>query len=98
LEGFPNVVLEALADGTPVIATDVGDVRSLIEDGVSGWVTRPGDPAELAEAIRRLAQTTREERRAMGNAGSEHVLQTYPSSRLAADTMGVYQEILESAT
>ena len=43
-EGMPNTVMEAMASGLPVVATDVGDVRELVEDGVSGWVVPPGDP------------------------------------------------------
>jgi len=42
-EGRPSVVLEALAAGLPVIATDIDGTRELVEDGVTGWLFKPGD-------------------------------------------------------
>lgn len=48
-EGCPNVVMEAMAAGRAVVATDAGDVRYLIENGVSGFVVSPGDDAALAD-------------------------------------------------
>lgn len=50
-EGTPNVVLEAMALGTPVVATAAGGTAELIEDGVQGLIVPPGDPARLREAI-----------------------------------------------
>jgi len=53
-ENFPHAVVEALAVGTPVIATDVGGVGEIVRDGVNGLLVPPHDPAALAEAIRRF--------------------------------------------
>jgi glycosyltransferase involved in cell wall biosynthesis len=52
-ENFPHTVVEALAVGTPVIATATGGVAEVLHDGENGLVVPPGDPAALAEAIRR---------------------------------------------
>jgi glycogen synthase len=46
--------VEALAVGTPVIATRVGGVPEVVEDGVNGLLVPPGDAAALAEAVRRF--------------------------------------------
>ncbi len=52
-EGLPNVVLEAMCFGVPVVATAVGGTPELVEDGVTGLLVPAGDRAALVEAIRR---------------------------------------------
>ena len=52
-EGLPVVVMEALAAGVPVVSTRVGGVPDLVKHGQNGYLTRPGDPEALAEAILR---------------------------------------------
>ena len=55
-EGFPNVVLEALCMETPVVANDVGGVREIIEDGVTGMLLPPGSPDRIAHALSRYLE------------------------------------------
>ena len=55
LEGMPLSVLEAMATGTPLVATDVGGVREAVASGETGLVVPPDDAPALAEAIRQLA-------------------------------------------
>ena len=55
-DGIPNVVLEAMARGTPVVATDAGGLGEVVRDGDTGLVAAQGDAAELAAAIRRAAE------------------------------------------
>jgi glycosyltransferase involved in cell wall biosynthesis len=52
-ENFPHTVVEALAAGTPVIATDVGGVAEVVRDGENGLLVPAGDAAALADAVRR---------------------------------------------
>jgi glycosyltransferase involved in cell wall biosynthesis len=53
-ENFPHTVVEALANGCPVIATAVGGVPEVVRDGENGLLVVPGDPAALGAAITRL--------------------------------------------
>jgi len=69
---FGNVVLEAQACGIPAIVSDVGGPRDLVAHGVDGLVTRALDVADLAGAIRRLAESPAE-RQAMGTAARKRV-------------------------
>ncbi|MGB9980641.1 glycosyltransferase family 4 protein [Methanobacterium sp.] len=50
-EGFPNVLLEAMALGLPVVATDVCGITEIIEDGKNGFIVRPKNSKEIAEKI-----------------------------------------------
>jgi D-inositol-3-phosphate glycosyltransferase len=56
-EGFGLVLMDAAASGVPAIATDSGAPREIVDHGVTGWLVRPGAPAELADAIVRLADS-----------------------------------------
>jgi glycosyltransferase involved in cell wall biosynthesis len=55
LEGGPTVALEALAVGTPVIATSIGGIAEVLADGVNGALVRPGDATALAAVFRTIA-------------------------------------------
>ena len=54
VDGLPNVVLEALASGTPLVATPAGGIASVVQDGQTGLLVPEADPAALAAAIGRL--------------------------------------------
>ena len=67
-EGIPNAILEAMAAGKPVVATDTGGCREVVQHGVTGFLVPPGDPAQLADRILRLLRNDRDAAR-MGKAG-----------------------------
>lgn len=71
-EGVPVVLMEAMASRIPVIASRVGGVQELIEDGVSGFAVPPGDVVTLAERIGRLMDNPAEAAR-MGLAGRQMI-------------------------
>jgi phosphatidylinositol alpha 1,6-mannosyltransferase len=66
-ETFANVVLEAEASGTPPVVVDRGGPPDLVEHGVTGFIARPNDPADLADHVERLVQDAQLRRR-MGTA------------------------------
>jgi glycosyltransferase involved in cell wall biosynthesis len=53
-DGIPNVLVEAMASGVPVVSTRISGIPELIEDGINGLLVAPGDAAALADAITRL--------------------------------------------
>jgi glycosyltransferase involved in cell wall biosynthesis len=71
-DGLPNVIVEAMSQGLPVVSTRVSAIPELVEDGVNGLLVQPGDPAALAGALERLLREPAL-RRQLGSAGSARV-------------------------
>jgi glycosyltransferase involved in cell wall biosynthesis len=78
-EGFPVSVLEAMAAGLPVVATDVGGVAEAVEDGETGFLVPTADPEAFARALDRLL-VDGELRRRMGAAGRARALSLFDVS------------------
>jgi glycosyltransferase involved in cell wall biosynthesis len=89
-EGCPNVVMEAMACGRAVIATDAGDVPFLIEDGKTGFVVRCGDDEALVDRTVKLINDHHLCRR-MGEAGRTKAEREFGLDRLVSDTLAVYR-------
>lgn len=92
IEGCPNVVMEAMACGRAVVATDAGDVPSLVEDGKTGFVVRRGDDAMLADRVARLIVDC-DLCRCMGKAGRAKAERDFGVDRLVANTLAVYRAV-----
>lgn len=82
-EALPVSVLEAASTGLAVIATDVGGVRSAVEDGVTGLVIPPREPEQIARALVRLVGDA-DLRRSMGAAGAARVRARYDAPIVAS--------------
>jgi glycosyltransferase involved in cell wall biosynthesis len=96
-EGTPVTIIEALAAGRAVVATAVGGVRDVVDDGETGYLVPPGDTEALAERLGRLARDPAQ-REAMGREGRERVLRRYAVERLVGDVDDLYQELLDTTS
>jgi len=92
-EPFGLINLEAMACGTPVVASRVGGIPEVVVDGETGWLVPPGDAAALAEALRgALADPARARR--MGEAGRRRVEAHFSWDRIAEHTLAVYRDAI----
>jgi glycosyltransferase involved in cell wall biosynthesis len=92
-EGTPVSVIEALAAGTPVVATRVGGVPDVVRDGEDGFLVEPGASDELADRLADLARDP-ELRKRFGAAGRSRVLPRYAVDRLVDDVDRLYRSLL----
>lgn len=93
-EAFGRVVIEAQAMARPVVATAHGGAAETVEDGATGLLVPPNDPAALASALDRLLALPADERRALGDRARRTVLTRYSSAHMTQATLAVYRELL----
>jgi glycosyltransferase involved in cell wall biosynthesis len=89
------VALESMACGTPVIATRCGGLPEVVEDGVTGFLVPPNDPAAVADRVRYFLERPGIAE-AMGKAGRERVLREFTWDRVAKRCLDAYWEAFES--
>jgi glycosyltransferase involved in cell wall biosynthesis len=92
-EGFPIAALDAMAAGLPVIATSVGGVPELIEDGKTGWLVPPRDAKALVSRLRPLLSNA-ELRLSMGAAGYSRVRDHFSAAQMTESFARLYDELL----
>jgi glycosyltransferase involved in cell wall biosynthesis len=93
-DNSPNVALEAMSAGLPVVATDVGGVSEYVKSGINGQLVAAGDAAALAEAMVSLAQDGEYSRR-IGRHNRDEVVSRYSWAQSARALRAVYQQVLE---
>ncbi len=92
-EGLPLVALEAMAAGRPVIGTAVQGTSEAVQDGVTGHLVRPADPAALAAALLELLASPATAAR-WGAAGRRRFQECFIASGMARQTAALYRELL----
>ncbi|MDM1272920.1 glycosyltransferase [Acinetobacter indicus] len=87
-EGFPNVLVEAMASGLPCISTDVGDAKYIVQD--LGAIVPPRNPQALADAILQYAQKSQAEKQALKQATRERVEQNFSIEKVSEQYKAVW--------
>jgi len=95
-EGQSNAILEAMAAGRPVVATDVGGNPDTVENGATGLLVPPGSPERLAEAIGAL-QADPARARALGANGRARVERLFSARAMARSLEGLYAGLVGAA-
>jgi glycosyltransferase involved in cell wall biosynthesis len=96
-EGFPRSAMEAAAMGLPVVATDIRGCRQVVDDGITGALVAPRDPAALTAALEQLAGD-RELRARMGRAAREKAERDFDQQRVIDTTLELYERLLPAAS
>jgi glycosyltransferase involved in cell wall biosynthesis len=91
-EGLGTSLLDAMACGTPIVATTAGGMPEVVENGMTGMLVRPRDHEAMADAIVALL-TDEPARRAMGAAGQARVRERFSAERMVQDTLEVYRRV-----
>ncbi|MEE4261050.1 MAG: glycosyltransferase [Desulfobacteraceae bacterium] len=89
-DGIPNVLVESMAMGVPVVATDISAIPELVQDGKTGLLAPAGQPAKLAEAVLRMLTDT-ELRNRVIPAARQTVVEDFDNGRLIRDLAEVYR-------
>jgi glycosyltransferase involved in cell wall biosynthesis len=95
LEALPMSIVEAMLAGVAVVSTDVGGVRELIDEGMSGLVVPPGDATALASAVRELLDDPYR-RGVIAAAGEQRARANFTDDAMAARYEALYAELVTS--
>ena len=90
-DGIPNVLLESMAMGVPVVVTDISAIPELVENERTGLLVPPSQPDKLAEAMLRVLTHMNLRKRIIG-AGKQRVVREFDNRQLIQELAGVYRE------
>jgi len=95
-EGLPKSLLEGLAAGRPLVATDVPGCREVVQDGINGFLVPVRNALSLANALEKLILNS-ELRQTMGKASRDLALAEFSSQRIEDETLVVYFQLTDKA-
>ncbi len=91
-ESLPQSLLQAMAMEKPVIGSNVGGVGEAVQDGINGYLVRPGDPSSLADAIIKILQD-KEKAKAMGKEGRKIVDRSFTVEAMSKKMFDIYASL-----
>jgi len=94
-ESFGIAAVEAMAAGLPVVASDVGGLPEIVQDGETGWLVPAGDPGQLADRLRTLLLQP-EKRVRMGIQGKNRARTHFSEDRMVAEFAEIYDELTQT--
>lgn len=97
-ESFGLVLIESMACGIPVIASDIPGVRTVVADGIDGYLVAEGDVAALSDRLRDMLALPDAHQAAMGQAGRRKVEERYAWEQIGARLEEVYRDVLRQAS
>ncbi len=97
LDGLPTVLLEAMACGLPVVASNIGGVNLVVNDGENGLLVTPNDVLSLTTVLERLFQAPKL-RQELGTAAREAVVSTHNWDAVAYNLTEIFEDILHQVT
>jgi len=95
-EGFPNSLVEAMAAGRPIVATNVGGVPDAVREGENGLLVSPKDPEMFAAALEQLLASP-QRREAMGAAGATRAREEFHARHVVGSLENLYHRLLRPA-
>jgi glycosyltransferase involved in cell wall biosynthesis len=91
-ESFPQAILEAFLAGLPVVASDVGGVRELVDEGKNGFLSRPGNVPEFVDLIDKIRKNA-EKGKTMGENGRQKAL-SFSEKKMIIDVASIYDKLI----
>jgi glycosyltransferase involved in cell wall biosynthesis len=92
-EGFPIVLLEAMAAGVPIVATDIPGNDEAVSSGKNGWLVPPASPSALAEKVLGLLNNL-EQAATFARSSRERIHQEFTRAKMLASIQNVYQDVV----